>query len=57
VGTSVTFSANTSAPATLGWSFGDRFYAEEIAQTAVHNFSVIGKLPLVCVRDLSSSPN
>jgi hypothetical protein len=42
VGTSVTFSANTSAPATLGWSFGDRFYAEEIAQTAVHNFSVIG---------------
>jgi hypothetical protein len=38
----VTFTASTSAPATLGWSFGDRFYPQEITETGVHNFTTPG---------------
>lgn len=41
-GTVVTFTASTSAPATLGWSFGDRFYPQEITETGVHNFTTPG---------------
>jgi hypothetical protein len=41
-GTEVTFTASTSAPATLGWSFGDRFYPQVITDTGVHNFTTPG---------------
>jgi PKD repeat protein len=43
-GTTLTFNATTSAvSATLGWSFGDGFQIEQIADTVSHDFTTAGE--------------